>query len=97
MCCLSVNEYDLISSCESSKEMWDLSRTTYKGTDETRISKINLFTTQFESFIVKEGLSIHELRTRFSTIANELKHFKNFSMCAMKSLRYWNSSHIMDK
>jgi len=72
MCGLSVNEYDLISSCESAKEIWDLLRTTYEGTEEIRKSKLDLFTTQFEGFTMKEGEPIHEMHTRFSTITNEL-------------------------
>jgi len=68
MCGISINEYDLISSCESAKGIWDMLRTTYEGTEETRKSKLDLFTTQFESFTIKEGESIHEMCTRFSTM-----------------------------
>ncbi|WMV52317.1 hypothetical protein MTR67_045702 [Solanum verrucosum] len=72
ICGLSVNEYDLISSCESAKEIWDLLRTTYEGTEEIKKSKLDLFITQFEGFTMKEGEPIHEIRTRFSTIIDEL-------------------------
>lgn len=72
MCVIGVNEYALISSCESAKEIWDLLKTGYEGTEETRKSKVDLFTTQFESFTIKERESTHEIRTRFSTITNEL-------------------------
>ena len=43
MCGLSINEYDLISSCESAKEIWDLLKTTYEGTEEIRKSKVDFF------------------------------------------------------
>ncbi|XP_049344714.1 uncharacterized protein LOC125809119 [Solanum verrucosum] len=72
MCGLSVNEYDLISSCESAKEIWDLLRTTYEGTEEIRKSILDLFITQFDGFTMKKGELIHEMRTRFSTITDEL-------------------------
>ncbi|WMV23535.1 hypothetical protein MTR67_016920 [Solanum verrucosum] len=44
-CGLSVNEYDLISSCESAKEIWDLLRITYEGSEAIRKSKLDLFIT----------------------------------------------------
>ncbi|XP_049399873.1 uncharacterized protein LOC125863953 [Solanum stenotomum] len=72
MCGIGVNEYDLISSCELAKLIWDRLREVYEGTEETMKSKLDLFTTQFESFTIKEVESIHEMRTRFSTITNEL-------------------------
>ena len=71
MCSLSINEYDLISSCESAKEIWDLLKITYEGTKEIRKSKLDLFSTQFESFPMNEGELIHQVRTRFSNITDE--------------------------
>ncbi|KAG5621667.1 hypothetical protein H5410_006885 [Solanum commersonii] len=44
MCGIGVDQYDLISSCESTKEIWDLLRTIYEGTEETRKSKLDFFT-----------------------------------------------------
>ena len=72
MCGLSINEYDLISSCESAKEIWDLLETTYEGTEEIRKSKLDLFSTQFEDFTMNDGELIHEVLTRFSNITDEL-------------------------
>ncbi|KAH0717452.1 hypothetical protein KY285_013483 [Solanum tuberosum] len=72
MCGIGANEYDLISSCESTKEIWNRLRIVYKGTEQTKKFKLDLFTTQFESFTIEEGESIQEMRTRFSTITNEL-------------------------
>ena len=72
MCGLNINEYDLISSCESAKEIWDLLKTTYEGTEEIRKSKLDLFSTQFEDFTMNDGELIHEVRTRFSNITDEL-------------------------
>ncbi|XP_069150334.1 uncharacterized protein [Solanum lycopersicum] len=54
MCGLSINEDDLISSCESAKEIWDLLKTTYEGTEEIRKSKLDLFSTQFEDFTMND-------------------------------------------
>ena len=61
MCGLSINEDDLISSCESAKEIWDLLKTTYEGTEEIRKSKLDLFSTQFEDFTMNDGELIHEV------------------------------------
>ena len=72
MCGLSRNEYDLISSCESAKEIWDLLKTTYEGTEEIRKSKLDLFSTQFEDLTMNDGELIHEVCTRFSNIIDEL-------------------------
>ena len=72
MCGLSINEYDLISSCESAKEIWDLLKTKYEGTEKIRKSKVDFFSTQFEDFSMNDGELIHEVRTRFSKIIDEL-------------------------
>ncbi|XP_015084081.1 uncharacterized protein LOC107027425 [Solanum pennellii] len=72
ICGLSINEYDLISSCESAKEIWNLLKTTYEGTEEIRKCKLDLFSTQFEDFTMNDGELIHEVRTRFSNITDEL-------------------------
>ena len=72
MCGIKANVYDLISSCESTKEIRDLLKTTYEGTEEIRKSKLDFFTAQFDSFTMKESESVHEMRTRFSTITDEL-------------------------
>ena len=72
MCGLNINEYDLISSCESAKEIWDLLKTTYEGTEEIRKSKLDLFSNQFEDFSMNDGELIHKVRTRFSNITDEL-------------------------
>ncbi|WMV59724.1 hypothetical protein MTR67_053109 [Solanum verrucosum] len=72
MCGIRMDEYDQISSCESAKEIWDLLRNTYEGTEETRKSKLDFFTVQFKSFTINEGKPVHEMHTRFSTITDEL-------------------------
>ncbi|XP_015060063.1 uncharacterized protein LOC107005933 [Solanum pennellii] len=72
MCGIGMKDYDLISSCESAKEIWNLLRNTFEGTEETRKSKLDFFTAQFEGFTVEEGEPVHEIQTRFSTITNEL-------------------------
>ena len=53
MCGIGMKEYDLISSCESTKEIWDLMRTTFDGIEETMKSKLDFFTPQLESFIIE--------------------------------------------
>ena len=72
MCGIEMKDYDMISSCISAKEILDLLRTIFEGTEETRKSKLDFFTAQFEGFTVEEGEPVHEIQKRFSTITNEL-------------------------
>ncbi|XP_049364246.1 uncharacterized protein LOC125829001 [Solanum verrucosum] len=55
------------------KEIWDSLRTAHKGTEQVKESKVDMLTTQYENFTMKEGESIHDMNTRFSSITNELR------------------------
>ncbi|KAH0645174.1 hypothetical protein KY284_033058 [Solanum tuberosum] len=72
VCGICVEEYNRISACESAKEIWDSLRTTHEGTEQMKESKVDMLTTQYENFTMKEGESIHDMHTRFSSITNEL-------------------------
>ncbi|XP_055803462.1 uncharacterized protein LOC129872522 [Solanum dulcamara] len=45
----------------------------YKRTEQVKESKVGMLTTQYENFVMKEGETIHEMYTKFSSIINELR------------------------
>ena len=73
VCGIGAEEYNRISACESAKEIWDCLKTAHEGTEQVKESKVDLLTTQYENFTMKEGESIHDMQTRFSSITNELR------------------------
>ncbi|XP_069154614.1 uncharacterized protein [Solanum lycopersicum] len=62
-----------IQACESAKEIWDCLKTTHEGTEQVKESKIDMFTSLYENFKMKEGETIHEMFTKLSSITNELR------------------------
>ncbi|XP_069146579.1 uncharacterized protein [Solanum lycopersicum] len=61
-----------VSACESAKEIWDCLLTAYEGTEQVKESKIDMLTSRYENFKMKEGETIHDMFTKFSSITNEL-------------------------
>lgn len=53
-------EEQKISSCETTKEIWDKLEVTNKGTDEVKETMINLLT-HYELFQIKEGESVKDV------------------------------------
>ncbi|KAH0716726.1 hypothetical protein KY285_012757 [Solanum tuberosum] len=45
----------------------------HEGTTQVKESKVDMLTTQYENFSIKEGETIHEMNTRFTSIINELR------------------------
>ncbi|KAK2974082.1 hypothetical protein RJ640_013843 [Escallonia rubra] len=60
-CSLDINEYNRVSACETTREMWRLLEVTHEGTN------------QYEAFKMKENESINEMYSRFTLIINGLK------------------------
>nr|XP_009771363.1 PREDICTED: uncharacterized protein LOC104221912 [Nicotiana sylvestris] len=71
---ISGEEYEKISSCDTTKEMWDKIEVTYKGTNKVKETHINMLVPD-EVFQMKEGKSIEEMFSRFSKIISDLKYF----------------------
>ncbi|KAF3653502.1 Double-stranded RNA-binding protein 4 [Capsicum annuum] len=46
-------------------------RTAHEGTTDVNDSKVDMLTTQYETFTMKEGETIQEMHTRFTSITNE--------------------------
>nr|XP_025888410.1 uncharacterized protein LOC112942064 [Solanum lycopersicum] len=67
------DEYNRVSACESAKEIWGCLKTAHKGTEQVKESKIDMRTSRYENFKMKEGETIHDLFTKFSSITNELR------------------------
>lgn len=72
VCGIGAEEYIRISFCESAKEIWDCLGTAHEGTKQVKESKVDMFTSQYEKFKMKEGETIHDLYTKLSSITNEL-------------------------
>nr|XP_009784452.1 PREDICTED: uncharacterized protein LOC104232864 [Nicotiana sylvestris] len=68
-------EYEKISSCDTTKEMWDKLEVTYEGTSKVKEIHINMLVHDYELFSMKEGESIEDMFARFSKIISDLKAF----------------------
>lgn len=79
VCGIGVDEYNRISTCETTKEIWNCLKTAYEETTQIKESKVDMLTTQYENFRMKEGETIHEIHTRFTSITNELRLFNQIT------------------
>ncbi|XP_075103247.1 uncharacterized protein LOC142177969 [Nicotiana tabacum] len=79
---ISGEEYEKISSYDTTKEMWDKFEVTYEGASKVKETHINMFVHDYELFSMKEGESIEEIFARFSKIISDLKAFgKPYTSC----------------
>ncbi|XP_070019444.1 uncharacterized protein [Nicotiana sylvestris] len=69
------DEYNRISSFQSAKEIWEALQTSHEGTTQVKQSKIDMLTTEYELFRMKDNESIQDMHTRFTSIINELHSF----------------------
>ncbi|XP_047267107.1 uncharacterized protein LOC124897776 [Capsicum annuum] len=72
VCGIGPDEYNWISTYEKEKEIWDFLRTVHEGTTDLKDSKVDILTTQYETFTMKEEETIQEIHIRFTSITNEL-------------------------
>ncbi|XP_070048832.1 uncharacterized protein [Nicotiana tomentosiformis] len=56
----------------SAKEIWEALQTAHEGTTQVKQSKIDMLTTEYELFRMKNDESIQDVYTRFTSIINEL-------------------------
>lgn len=61
-----------IFSCESVNEIWDCLKMAHERTKKVKESKVDILTTQYENFNMKEGKTIPDMSTRFTSITNNL-------------------------
>lgn len=55
------------------KKIWDYLKTTHERTTQVKETKVDMLATQYENFSVKEGETIHEMHTKFTSIKNKLR------------------------
>ncbi|KAK2969918.1 hypothetical protein RJ640_000531 [Escallonia rubra] len=72
-CGLDINEYNRVSACETTREIWRLLEVTHEGTNQVKDTKINMLVQQYEAFKMKEHESINEMYSRFTLIINGLR------------------------
>ncbi|XP_033514709.2 uncharacterized protein [Nicotiana tomentosiformis] len=58
VCGIGPDEYNRISACQSAKEIWDALQTTHEGTTQVKQFKIDMLTTEYEFFNMKDDESI---------------------------------------
>ncbi|XP_059658431.1 uncharacterized protein LOC132304717 [Cornus florida] len=73
-CAISLSEYNKVSTCTTSKEIWDKLQVIYEGTAQVKESKIDILMHQYELFRKNENESISAMFVRFTDIINGLKH-----------------------
>ncbi|XP_070015153.1 uncharacterized protein [Nicotiana sylvestris] len=73
VCGLGPDEYSMIQSCTTAKEIWDTLQVAHEGTPQAKRSIGTLLYSQYENFSMKEEESIQEMYTRFTTLTNEHK------------------------
>ncbi|XP_075085050.1 uncharacterized protein LOC142168287 [Nicotiana tabacum] len=72
VCGIGPDEYNRISVCQSAKEIWEVLQIAHDGTTQVKQSKIDMLTTEYELFRMKNDESIQDMHTRFTSIINEL-------------------------
>ncbi|XP_070003534.1 uncharacterized protein [Nicotiana sylvestris] len=73
VCGLGLDEYSRIQSCTTAKEIWDTLQVAHERTPQVKRSRGTLMYSQYENFTIKEGETIQEMYTRFTTLTNKLK------------------------
>src|SRR4051812_21232477 len=69
---LGVDEYFLVSHCQTAKAMWDALQVAHEGTNDVKLARINTLTQEFDIFHMKQGETVAEMQKIFSHIINRL-------------------------
>ncbi|XP_070011005.1 uncharacterized protein [Nicotiana sylvestris] len=72
MCGIGPDEYNRVSACDTTKEIWEALQIAHEGTTQVKQSKIDILTTEYEHFRMKDDESIQDMHTRLTSIINEL-------------------------
>ncbi|GAV69358.1 DUF4219 domain-containing protein/UBN2 domain-containing protein [Cephalotus follicularis] len=73
ICAINSNEFNTVSSCATTKEMWDRLEVTYEGTNQVKGAKINMLVREYEMFSMEENANISSMFVRFTNIINSLQ------------------------
>ncbi|KAK5843075.1 hypothetical protein PVK06_005506 [Gossypium arboreum] len=71
-CALGANEYNRVSLCSNTKEIWEKLEVTHEGTSRVKESNISLLTLDYELFKAKLEEGINEMSNHFTHIINGL-------------------------
>ncbi|KAH0689705.1 hypothetical protein KY289_017063 [Solanum tuberosum] len=72
VCGLGHDEFNRNSAYTSAKQIWDTLHNAHEGTTQVRKFRIARLSTEYESFKMKNGESLQDIITRFTTVINEL-------------------------
>ncbi|XP_049368191.1 uncharacterized protein LOC125833082 [Solanum verrucosum] len=91
VCGIGPDEYNKISTCETTKEIWDCLKTTHEGMTQVNESKVDILTTQYENFSMKKGETINEMRRRvlpksWKSKVNSITEARNLKVLTMDDL-----------
>ena len=64
------NMFRLIKKCTVAKDAWEILKTTHEGTAKVKMSRLQLLTTKFENFRMKEDECIHDFHMNVLDFAN---------------------------
>jgi hypothetical protein len=64
------NMFRLIKKCIVAKDAWEILKTTHEGTSKVKMSRLQLLTTKFENFRMKEDECIHDFHMNVLDFAN---------------------------
>lgn len=64
-CALDTNEFNRVSMCKTTYEIWRILKITHEGTDKVKKSKISMLKNHFQNFKLKQDETINEMYSRF--------------------------------
>ena len=101
-CALDKNEFNRVSICEMTFDIWHTLEVTHEGTSRVKESKINLLVHTYELFRMKSSETIGDMYTQFMDVVNGLeglsKGFLDFELVnkILRSLlKSWDPKFIV--
>lgn len=83
-CVLSMEKFNRIRSCKTTKDIWSTLEVTHEGTNQVKESKISMLVHKYELFKMKHDESIKQMYTHFTDIINDLSSLgKEYTMSEM--------------
>lgn len=83
-CALDKTEFNQVSTCETTFDIWHTLEITHEGTNRVKDSKINLLIHDFKLFWIKLSETVIDMYTHFTDVVNSLKAlckcFSNFEL-----------------
>ena len=72
-CALNKNEFNRISTCETTFDIWRTLEITHEGTSRVKDSKVNILLHDFELFQMQPSETIGDMYTCFMDVVNSLR------------------------